>query len=93
MTNIETIKILDLHINYLQHCMKPLDENVINALIVAMDNTRKQIPVKPVQHDNCGNKCVSYRCPKCFEIVFDKPYCEECGQKLDIGGIKIGSSY
>ncbi len=89
MTNIEAIKILDLHINYLQHYMKPLDENVVNALIIAIDNIRKQIQLKPVQYDNCSNKCVSYRCPKCFEIVFDKPYCKECGQKLDVGGIKI----
>lgn len=92
MTSVETIKILELHINYLQHAMKPLDENVIKALNVAMDNTRKQIPMTPVQHDNCGNKCVSYRCPKCFEIVFDKPYCEECGQKLNVGGIRFESN-
>lgn len=85
MTEEKVIDLLDLHINYLRNYMKPLDENVIKALCFAMYSVRKQIPMMPVQHDNCGNKCVSYRCPKCFEIVFDKPYCEECGQKLDIG--------
>lgn len=41
----------------------------------------KQIAKKPVKHDNCENKCASYRCPNCFELVSGK-YCEECGQHL-----------
>lgn len=42
---------------------------------------QKQKPKQPVKHDNCGNKCVSERCPNCFEIVNGK-YCENCGQAI-----------
>ena len=42
----------------------------------------KQVKKKPVFHDNCGNRTVSSRCPKCFDLV-SAPYCRYCGQALD----------
>ena len=37
-----------------------------------------------VNYDNCGNKCISMRCPNCFEMVGSNcwKYCPECGQRI-----------
>ena len=55
---------------------------VEEACLVACEAIEKQIPKKIVFCDNCGNKTVSARCPRCFELV-TRPYCRECGQRLD----------
>ena len=38
-----------------------------------------------VNYDNCGNKCISMRCPNCFEMVGSSiwKYCPECGQRIE----------
>lgn len=65
-------------------------ESIVNSLeqdekCIILMALEKQIPKIPVNHDNCGNKCASLRCPSCFEPVGGK-YCENCGQRLDLGG-------
>lgn len=47
----------------------------------------KQKAEKPIFYDNCGNKTVSARCPRCHEIFDEsglRKYCGFCGQKLKV---------
>ena len=42
--------------------------------------------LKPlVNYDNGGNKCISKRCPNCFEMIGCNcwKFCPECGQRID----------
>ena len=62
-------------------------EKVYQAQQLAIYALEKQISQKPIYHDNCGNKTVSARCPRCHE-VFDESglqkYCGFCGQKVKV---------
>ena len=64
---------------------KNLDVPINKTLrLIGISAIKKQIPKKVVCYDNCGNKSLSERCPKCFEVA-SGDYCEFCGQKLDWG--------
>lgn len=59
---------------------------------VVKEALEKQIPMKVIYHDNCGNETPNQsRCPKCHEAINDTWYwtgeswCPYCGQKLDWG--------
>lgn len=81
MTETEAIKILQEAVDSRKYAMlTPVYELAIKAL-------KKQVSQKPIYHDNCGNKTVSARCPRCHE-VFDESglqkYCGFCGQKVKV---------
>lgn len=66
-------------------CLEEIQEyRAIGTVEQFREAMEKQKAKNPVKHDNCGNRCASYRCPDCFEIVSGK-YCENCGQALDWG--------
>ena len=73
--NFDTNKELSAHHQKKAENQKELMEITVEAL-------EKQMPKKIVYHDNCGNKTVSERCPRCFEVA-NTDYCEHCGQALD----------
>jgi len=61
----------------------PEDGNdVEEALAMAKRALEKQDAKPAVYYDNCGNKCASARCPRCFEIVGNN-YCGNCGQRIE----------
>ena len=84
MTENEAIKILQEAVDSRKYPMlTPVYELAIKSI-------NKQISQEPIYHDNCGNKTVSARCPRCHE-VFDESglqkYCGFCGQKVKVVGI------
>ena len=63
MTENEAIKILQEAVDSRKYPMlTPVYELAIKAL-------KKQVSQKPIYHDNCGNKTVSARCPRCHEVL------------------------
>lgn len=50
------------------------------AIKMAIDALKKQIPMKPILCDE-----EDLTCPTCGADVEWKYYCEECGQKIDHG--------
>lgn len=67
-------------------------EPVTTYAKLAIEGLEKQIPKKPIYHDNCGNKTpYQSRCPKCYEAINDtwhiagESWCPYCGQKIDWG--------
>ena len=78
---IETIsKIQDE--NFISEIMgtwyKEITADFHDALTVAVDALKKQIPMKPILCDD-----EDLICPTCDADVDWKYYCEKCGQKID----------
>lgn len=67
-----------------------LSDTENEAMEVLYECAEKQIPKKPVYHDDCGNKTpYQPRCPKCYEAINEtwhlagESWCPDCGQKLE----------
>ena len=84
----EAIKILQERIDLIKQSWSDMSELVEyrEALEVAVDEIKKDIPQKPVGD---LHSVPHYRCPNCragivlYEDDPKLPYCQWCGQKLD----------
>ena len=75
----EAIKILE-RIQEPEPYEPQINQVCFEALEMAIDALKKQIPMKPILCDD-----EDLTCPTCGADVEWKYYCEKCGQKIDHG--------
>ena len=96
MVEMEAIKKLKQHFEYLKHAWKPHpDYETMDAIGYAIRALEKQIPKKPIMKPYYDDMEEEYLCcPTCGEILTDRIpldnkdfyfHCLNCGQKLNWG--------
>lgn len=86
------MKNIEFAIEYLiNNSYKMAEENnnyAVQALNIAVDALEKQMPKKPIEHTKLPNDRLTYLCPTCNRLYWDREflsdYCSSCGQKFDL---------
>ena len=80
--------LLDTDLTCYGYSKKEVDE----AGNMGAEALEKQIPKKPIKHTELPNDRITYLCPTCNRLYWDKEFlsdwCSSCGQRFEI--VEVG---